>query len=41
MLNFGAAADSENNFIVVGGSICDEADEIVGDTSSSASVPTT
>ena len=40
MLNLGAAADSDNNFDVVGGNICDEADEIVGDTSSSASVRT-
>ena len=40
MLNLGAAADSGNNFGVVGGNICDENDEIVGDTSLSASVPT-
>ena len=40
MLNLGAAADSDNNFGVVGGNICDENDEIVGDTSLSASVPT-
>ena len=40
MLNLGAAADSDKNFGVVGGYICDEADEIAGDTSSSASVPT-
>ena len=40
MLNLGAAADSDNNFGVVGGNICDETDEIVGDTSSPASIPT-
>ena len=40
MLNLGAAADSDNNFDLVGGNICDEADEIGGDTSSSASVRT-
>ena len=40
MLNLGATADSDNNSDVVGGNICDEADEIVGDTSSSASVRT-
>ena len=40
MLNLVAAAASDNNFGVVGGNICDEADEIVGDTSSSASVST-
>ena len=40
MLNLGAAADSDNNFGVVGGNICDENDETVGDTSLSASVPT-
>ena len=39
MLNLGAAADSDNNFGVVGGNICDEADDIFGDTSSSVSVP--
>ena len=39
MLNLGAAADSDNNFGVGSGNICDEADEIVGDTSSSPSVP--
>ena len=39
MLNLGAAADSDNNFDVVGGNICDEADDIFGDTSSSVSVP--
>ena len=40
MLNLGAAADCGNNFDVGGGNTCDEADEIVIDTSSSASVPT-
>ena len=40
MLNLVAAAASDNNFGVVGGNICDEADEIGGDTSSSASVST-
>ena len=40
MLNLGAAADSDNDFGVVVGNICDEDDEIVGDTSLSASVST-
>ena len=40
MLNTGATADSDNNFCVAGGNISEEADKIVGDTSSSASVPT-
>ena len=40
MLNLGAAANCGNKFDVGGGNICDEADEIVIDTSSSASVPT-
>ena len=40
MLNLGAAADCNNNLGVSGGNICDEADEIVGDTSSSASITT-
>ena len=40
MLNLGAAADCNNNFGVGGGNICDEADEIVGDTSSSPSITT-
>ena len=35
MLNLGAAADSNNNFGVGSGNICDEVDEIVVDTSSS------
>ena len=33
MLNLGAAAGSDNNFGVGSGNICDEADEVVGDTS--------
>ena len=37
-LNLGAAADSGNNFGVVGGNIYDEADEILGDTSSLISI---
>ena len=41
MLNLGAAADAYSNFGVDGGNICDQADEIVGDTSLSASVPAT
>ena len=41
MLNLGAAADAYSNFGVDGGNICDQADETVGDTSSSASVPAT
>ena len=41
MLNFGAAADAYSKFGVDGGNICDQADEIVGDTSLSASVPAT
>ena len=40
MLNLGGAADSDNDFGVVVGNICDETDEISGDTSSSASVST-
>ena len=40
MLNLGAAADSDNTFGVVGGNTCDEVHEVVGYTSSSASVPT-
>ena len=40
MLNLGGAADSGNDFGVVVGNICDETDEISGDTSSSASVST-
>ena len=40
MLNLGAAADCGNNFDVGGGNICDEGDEIVGETISSASVAT-
>ena len=41
MLNLGAAADSYSKFGIDGGNICDQADEIVGDTSFSASVPAT
>ena len=40
MLNIGATAVSDNNFGAGGRNICDEAYEIVGDTSSSASVLT-
>ena len=40
MLNLSAAGDSDNTFGVVGGNTCDEVHEIVGYTSSSASVPT-
>ena len=40
MLNLGAAADCGNSFDVGGGNICDEGDEIVGETISSASVAT-
>ena len=40
MLNLGTAADSANTFGVFGGNTCDEVHEIVGYTSSSASVPT-
>ena len=40
MFNLAAAADSDNKFDLAGGNICDEADEIVGDTSSSPSVRT-
>ena len=40
MLNIGTTADSANTFGVFGGNTCDEVHEIVGYTSSSASVPT-
>ena len=41
MLNLGAAADAYSNFGVDGCNIWDQADEIVGDTTLSASVPAT
>ena len=40
MLNLCVDADSDNNFGVGGGNDCDRPDQIVGDTSSTASVPT-
>ena len=40
MVSLGAAADSDKKVGFVGGNICDEVDEIFGDTSLSESVPT-